>query len=50
MQDLNLRGKTPLDFKSNALTTRPLQQQTAAVSFPNTLKVMLTGTIRNDEF
>ena len=22
-QDLNLRGETPLDFKSNALTTRP---------------------------
>ncbi|MEQ2184505.1 hypothetical protein GOODEAATRI_008611, partial [Goodea atripinnis] len=24
-QDLNLRGETPLDFKSNALTTRPSQ-------------------------
>ena len=24
-QDLNLRGKIPLDFKSNALTTRPSQ-------------------------
>ena len=24
-QDLNLRGETPLDFKSNALTTRPQQ-------------------------
>jgi hypothetical protein len=24
-QDLNLRGKNPLDFKSNALTTRPSQ-------------------------
>ena len=24
-QDSNLRGKTPLDFKSNALTTRPSQ-------------------------
>jgi hypothetical protein len=22
-QDSNLRGETPLDFKSNALTTRP---------------------------
>ena len=25
LQDLNLRGETPLDFKSNALTTRPKQ-------------------------
>ena len=25
-QDSNLRGETPLDFKSNALTTRPSQQ------------------------
>ena len=25
LQDLNLRGETPLDFKSNALTTRPQQ-------------------------
>ena len=24
-QGLNLRGETPLDFKSNALTTRPSQ-------------------------
>ena len=24
-QDSNLRGETPLDFKSNALTTRPRQ-------------------------
>ena len=24
-QDSNLRGETPLDFKSNALTTRPSQ-------------------------
>ena len=23
LQDSNLRGETPLDFKSNALTTRP---------------------------
>ena len=26
-QDSNLRGETPLDFKSNALTTRPSQLQ-----------------------
>lgn len=25
-QDLNLRGYTPLDFKSNAFTARPSQQ------------------------
>ena len=25
-QDSNLRGETPLDFKSNALTTRPQLQ------------------------
>ena len=25
-QDSNLRGETPLDFKSNALTTRPSQR------------------------
>lgn len=25
-QDSNLRGETPLDFKSNALTTRPRLQ------------------------
>ena len=25
-QDSNLRGKIPLDFESNALTTRPSQQ------------------------
>lgn len=25
-QGSNLRGETPLDFKSNALTTRPSQQ------------------------
>ena len=24
-QDSNLRGETPLDFESNALTTRPSQ-------------------------
>ncbi len=28
-QGLNLRGETPLDFESNALTTRPSQLQTA---------------------
>ena len=26
-QDSNLRGNIPLDFESNALTTRPSQQQ-----------------------
>ena len=25
-QDSNLRGETPLDYKSNALTTRPSQR------------------------
>ena len=49
-QDLNLRGKIPLDFKSNGLTTRPSQQQTARGQFSNSLKVMLNGTIRNDDF
>lgn len=29
-QDLNLRGETPLDFKSNALTTRPSQPESWA--------------------
>lgn len=31
-QDLNLRGETPLDFKSNAFTTRPSQQLAQRVS------------------
>lgn len=31
-QDLNLRGETPLDFKSNAFTARPSQQLAQEVS------------------
>ena len=32
-QGSNLRGETPLDFKSNALTTRPSQHATADDDF-----------------
>ena len=32
-QDLNLRGETPLDFESNALTTRPSQQCQKGINF-----------------
>lgn len=31
-QDLNLRGETPLDFKSNAFTARPSQQLAQSLS------------------
>ena len=32
-QDLNLRGETPLDFKSNALTTRPSLHMCGSVQY-----------------
>ena len=32
-QDSNLRGETPLDFESNALTTRPSQQIPPTIFF-----------------
>ena len=35
VQDLNLRGHSPIDFKSIALTTRPTGQDVNALSFEN---------------
>lgn len=38
-QDSNLRGETPLDFKSNALTTRPRLLRIVSKSFIRTVSV-----------
>ena len=43
-QDSNLRGETPLDFKSNALTTRPSQQDYKYLG-SNFLSICLDGSI-----
>ena len=40
-QDLNLRGETPLDFKSNALTTRPQQLTDRFLEFFSQLMVLI---------
>ena len=38
-QDSNLRGETPLDFKSNALTTRPRLLMRHSLKIIHLLKV-----------
>ena len=40
-QDSNLRGETPLDFKSNALTTRPSQ----LMKYPGAKKTIVSDTL-----
>ena len=41
-QDSNLRGETPLDFKSNALTTRP-RMLTVSVQIPYNAELIQDG-------
>ena len=47
-QDSNLRGKIPLDFESNALTTRPSQRwQPLRITYIWTL--LCTGSLNSDK-
>ena len=48
-QDSNLRGETPLDFKSNALTTRPrlLSKLPLLLSKNWMVEITMENTIEN---